>query len=404
MKVRKFFGLTSRSVLEQIRVELGDDAVIVANHPTAQGVEISALAGDAMDTLLCGVPSHFSAVARVRTPEREFEPAPRLADRDVIAPVAETALGNRLIDEFAAMRSLLEGQVAQLTWSDSARRKPLRTQLTQELLACGYSSALAREITTRLPDYCNAAQARQWLHGVIEKNVRCVAPDDDIVASGGVFALVGPTGVGKTTTTAKLAARCAVRHGSASLALLTTDSYRIGAQDQLRIYARILGVAVQTVNDATDLREALDALRAKHLVLIDTVGMGQRDARVAEHATLLCQPAIRRLLLLNASSQAETLEEVVTAYGTGMDARRDGCIVTKQDESARLGPVLDVIIRNRLAVNYVADGQRVPEDLQTADAIDLARRSLQPAPRAPSFRFRRDEFPPSPADLETAHA
>jgi flagellar biosynthesis protein FlhF len=274
------------------------------------------------------------------------------------------------------------------------RRKPLHSKLMQDLIASGYSPALVREIMQRLPDDYTPAQAQQWLLAVVAKNVHCVEPDDDIVARGGVYALVGPTGVGKTTTAAKLAARCAVRHGSASLALLTTDSYRVGAQDQLRIYARILGVTVQTVNDARDLRQVLDALKSKHLVMIDTVGMGQRDSRVAEHAMLLAQPEVRRLLLLNATSQTETLEEVVAAYGAeGVERPLEGCIITKQDESARPGQALDVIIRHRLRVHYVSTGQRVPEDLQSANALYLTHRSFKQLSQASPFRLHGEEVP-----------
>jgi flagellar biosynthesis protein FlhF len=425
MKLRKFFGLTSRSVLEQIRTELGADAVIVANHPTSQGVEISALAGDAMDTILGEMPSPARRPRRIEPspppPPAPARPLPELsvgAATEIAAATAapkaadlsrdDTAtLSSRLMNELTAMRSLLEGQVAQLAWSDLVRRKPLRAQLTQDLMAFGYSPALAREITQRLPDDYSLAQAQQWLLGVIAKNVHCVGPDEDIIARGGVYALVGPTGVGKTTTTAKLAARCAVRHGSASLALLTTDSYRVGAQDQLRIYAKILGVPVQTANDANDLRQALDSLRSKHLVLIDTVGMGQRDMRVAEHAMVLAQPEVRRLLLLNASSQAETLEEVVAAYGAGdagPERDLDGCIITKQDEAARPGQVLDVIIRHRLKVHYVSNGQRVPEDLQSANASYLAHRSFKLIPQTSPFRLHSEEVPLVLAGVEAAHA
>ena len=222
---------------------------------------------------------------------------------------------------------------------------------------------------------------------------------DEIVARGGVFALVGPTGVGKTTTTAKLAARCAVRYGANRLALISTDSFRIGAQDQLRIYAKILGVSVHTVSDRHDLRQALDAVRGRHLVLIDTVGMSQRDARVAEQAMLLSQPEIRRVLLLNAAAQGETLDEVVDAYGRVPDAvdtsatsALAGCIVTKQDEAGRLGGVLDVAIRHKLPMHYVTAGQRVPEDLFVPTADLFVERSLRSGARPSAFTLGEDDL------------
>ena len=324
--------------------------------------------------------------------------------------VGEEDFSRRLMDEMQAMRCLIEGQFAQLAWSDAVRRQPLRAQFTRELLAAGYSASLARQIVQHLPDDYSAAQAREWLVGVVARNLNCVAAEDDVVTRGGIYALVGPTGVGKTTTTAKIAARCAVRFGARALALLTTDSYRIGAQDQLRIYARILGVNVHTVTDAGELRSTLDSLAGKHLVLIDTVGMGQRDQRVAEHTHWLAQPDVKRLLLLNATVQAETLEEVVAAYAAAKPDAGDfaGAIITKIDEAARSGQVVDAVIRHHLALQYVSNGQRVPEDLHTCNASYLVHRSLRSAGKEAAdspFTLQDDELALMLADsVGLAHA
>ena len=429
MKLRKFFGLTSRSVLEQVRSELGSDAVIVANHATPDGVEVTALAGDAIDTLLGSKPPAAQPVAAepavaplVRAAEAppavkqaEAKPwKPPLAivgDDDEASPTAPIAtppaspsfstdaLAEQLRAELAGMRELIDQRFAMMSWNDNLRRRPLAARLTRDLLAAGFSPSLTRGITERLPDDMNAVQARDWVVKVLARNLHCVTTADEIVARGGVFALVGPTGVGKTTTTAKLAARCAVRYGANRLALISTDSFRIGAQDQLRIYAKILGVAVHTVSDRHDLRQALDAVRGRHLVLIDTVGMSQRDARVAEQAMLLSQPEIRRVLLLNAAAQGETLDEVVDAYGRVPDAidksatsALAGCIVTKQDEAGRLGGVLDVAIRHKLPMHYVTAGQRVPEDIFVPTADLLVERSLRSGAKPSAFTLGDDEL------------
>lgn len=454
MKLRKFFGLTSRSVLEQVRAELGADAVIVANHATAEGVEVTAMAGDAIDTLLAtretvGVPEPAApalaprppvaprmpepapepvAPLRAVAPEPALappplpvasllppdDPAPLPAGRPQVAARARTAdpeaMPAEVRAEFAAMRGLIEEKFAELAWSDALRRRPLAARLVRDLLAAGYSPSLARTVTERLPDDMNAAQARDWVLKVLGRNLRCQDSAGEIVTRGGIYALVGPTGVGKTTTTAKLAARCAVRYGAQRLALITTDSFRIGAQDQLRIYARILGVAVHSVSDRHDLKQALDAVRGRHLVLIDTVGMGQRDARVAEQAMLLAQPEIRRLLLLNASAQGETLDEVVEAYARvpetigGEATPLAGCIVTKQDEASRLGGALDVAIRHRLALHYVTTGQHVPEDLYLPTADLMVQRSLRLGAKASAFALADDDLPLALRAAGAAHA
>ena len=206
---------------------------------------------------------------------------------------------------------------------------------------------------------------------------------------GGVYAIVGPTGVGKTTTTAKLAARCVVRYGADRLALLTTDGYRIGAQEQLRIYGRILGVPVFVVRDGEDLRRTLADLRDKHMVLIDTVGMSQRDRMVAEQAAMLMRAGeVNRLLLLNAGCRGDTLDDVVRAYA-GEDLA--GCIMTKVDEATALAPALDCIVRHGLTLSYVANGQRVPEDLHLPNRNYLLHRAFKTASVDTAHSLRDEE-------------
>jgi flagellar biosynthesis protein FlhF len=414
MKLRTFFGLTSRSVLDQVRTELGPDAMIVSNRATADGIEVTAVAAGAIDTLLrepappvergpseAATPSMAAASGGEVKSWRPAAAKPAASSEPIAAVAAPTnapaeTIPARLMEEIAAMRALISEQLAQLAWNDSLRRQPLKARMVRDLIAAGYSARLARELTGRVPDDFSSTQAIQWLTRTLARELTCVAAADDIVTRGGVFALVGPTGVGKTTTTAKLAARCAVRYGSGKVALLTTDTFRVGAQDQLRIYARILGLAVHTVSDRHDFRQALDAVRGRHLVLIDTVGMGQRDTRVAEQSLLLSQPGVQRILLLNATAQAETLDEVVASYGHAPERVEGtaiaGVIVTKIDEAVKTGPVLDVAIRHRLALHFIANGQRVPEDLYTPNPDYLVHRSLRIGTRPTPHTLGDDEF------------
>ena len=204
--------------------------------------------------------------------------------------------------------------------------------------------------------------------------------------------MVGPTGVGKTTTTAKLAARCVMRHGPSKLALITTDGYRIGGYEQLRIYGKILGVMVHSVKDDADLRIALDELKNKHTVLIDTVGMSQRDKMVSEQVAMLSSTGtkVKRLLCMAATSTGETLNEVVRSYqGDGLA----GCIMTKLDEAATIGSTLDVVIRQKLNLYYVANGQRVPEDLHVANQQYLVDRAFKLKRESAPFQYQDDELP-----------
>lgn len=299
-----------------------------------------------------------------------------------IAQAKESAAAemNGMMSEIRAMRGMMESQLAELSWGSTQQREPQKAVVLREMLAAGFSASLSRYLIDKMPANKDAADAMRWIKTVLARNLTTMADEDAILDRGGVFALVGPTGVGKTTTTAKLAARCVMRHGPEKLALITTDAYRIGGHEQLRIYGKILGVMVHSVKDEADLRIALKELRNKHTVLIDTIGMSQRDQMVAEQVAMLAGSGanVQRLLCLNATSTNETLNEVVRAYqGSGLA----GCIMTKMDEAASIGNVLDVVIRQKLNMYYVSNGQRVPEDLHLADRAMLVDRA---------FRSKRD--------------
>ena len=299
-----------------------------------------------------------------------------------IAQAKESAAAEMhgMMNEIRAMRGMMESQLAELSWGTTQQREPQKAAVLREMLAAGFSASLSRYLVDKLPAGKDAAESLRWIKTVLARNITTMADEDAILDRGGVFALVGPTGVGKTTTTAKLAARCVMRHGPEKLALITTDAYRIGGHEQLRIYGKILGVMVHSVKDEADLRIALKELRNKHTVLIDTIGMSQRDQMVTEQVAMLTESGadVKRLLCLNATSTNETLNEVVRAYqGTGLA----GAIMTKMDEAASIGNVLDVLVRQKLNLHYISNGQRVPEDLHLADRAMLVDRA---------FRTRRD--------------
>ncbi|WP_341644371.1 flagellar biosynthesis protein FlhF [Thauera sp. SDU_THAU2] len=302
--------------------------------------------------------------------------APAPADDSGSARVRELQETNaRLMAELSGIRGMIERQLAGFAWGETRRQAPARAALVGELLEAGFSAATARKLAEAVPEAASRGEAREAASAMLDRMMRAHASDEDVIDQGGVFALVGPTGVGKTTTTAKLAARCVVRHGASRLAMITTDGYRIGAQEQLRIYGRILGVPVFSVRDAADLRQTLAGLRNKHMVLIDTMGMSQRDRMVAEQAAMLSGAGdVRRLLLLNATARGDTLDDVVRAYA-GDDLA--GCIFTKVDEAASLAPALDVAVRHRLGIRYLTNGQRVPEDLHLPNRAYLLHRALR---------------------------
>ncbi|WP_424196027.1 flagellar biosynthesis protein FlhF [Ampullimonas aquatilis] len=339
-----------------------------------------------------------------KAPAASFQSAPRVMKPTAAASqlTIATAPGMNeaaLMNEIKAMRNLMESQFGLMALREDMNRNPLKAQLWKDLVNAGFSPDFARTALKSLPADYNATEARRWIAEVIAINLpmaRTSTTEPDLVDIGGTYALVGPTGVGKTTTTAKLAARCVVKHGAQSLGLITTDSYRVGAQDQLRIYGKLLGVHVFTAQTPNDLLSMLALMANKHMVLIDTVGMGQRDGRLAEQIAFLGQHNVKRLLLLNSSAHPETLDDVVSAYkGAGAHAANlVGTILSKLDESVKLGGVLDVVMRNKLQLHYVTNGQRVPEDLHPANALALTEKALAcaKAHRSSAFSLADSEY------------
>ena len=332
----------------------------------------------------------------LRSAAGNAQPRDAVAPRAVgeAAPKATAEVSSQtlqLMDEMRIIKDLLERQLAGFAWGEMAREAPTRALLLGEMLAAGFSGSLTRRLVQEMAADLGQDEGRKWLTAAVNRRLRTLSSEADFIDRGGVYALVGPTGVGKTTTTAKLAARCVVRYGAERLALLTTDGYRIGAHEQLRIYGRILGVPVYVVRDGEDLRRTLADLRDKHMVLIDTVGMSQRDRMVAEQAAMLTRSGeVNRLLLLNAGSRGDTLDDVVRAYG-GEDLA--GCILTKVDEATALAPALDCIVRHGLTLSYVGNGQRVPEDLHLPNRKYLLHRAFKVGAGETAHTLRKEEIP-----------
>ena len=432
MNVKRYLAPTAREALRLLKEELGADAIVLSNRSVEGGVEITAVLPGEIDGMQAAAPApraaplvdvdddftvsisprgtSFGASSGARKPAparpapaakpavREWMPSGAVAREPEAgkpdAPPKAMSSGasgdeGRLLRELAAIKGLIEQQLAGFAWGDLSRAAPAKTLLLADLLDAGFSAQLSRRLAEGLPDGATHEEGRNWLKGVLNRSLSTLGSDEEIIDRGGVYALVGPTGVGKTTTTAKLAARCVVRHGAERVALLTTDGYRIGAHEQLRIYGRILGVQVHAVRDGADLRQTLAELAGKHMVLIDTIGMSQRDRLVAEQAAMLNNAGdVRRLLLLNATCRGDTLDDVVRAYG---GAELAGAILTKVDEAASLAPALDALIRHNLELYYVANGQRVPEDLHLPNRAYLLHRALKELPEASPHRLAGDE-------------
>ncbi|NDY94022.1 flagellar biosynthesis protein FlhF [Ideonella livida] len=313
-----------------------------------------------------------------RAAVRQLDDGPSLAEVPLPphAAVAVDATAQReqaaLVMELRAMKAMVEERFGAMAFMERLQRDPRQALLAQRLMDCGFSPGLTRKLVDSLP--AEVHDEMGWAQGVLERNLMTGEAEAPLEEQGGVFALIGSTGVGKTTTTAKLAAAFVAAHGPAHLGLITLDAYRIGAHEQLRAYGRILNVPVHTAHDRASLEDLLELLSAKKMVLIDTAGMAQRDTRTRELLEMLSHPRIQRLLVLDASVQGETLDEVATAWRA---IQCKGAVLSKIDEAVKLAPALDAVIRHRLKVVGVANGQRVPEDWHRLSSNALMHRALR---------------------------
>ncbi len=387
MKIKRFVAPDMRQAMREVREEQGPDAVILSTRRLDDSVEIIA-AFDYDEALVREAARSGEAIAppEQRDAAITFDssavvPAPRIApvaEPAVEAPlhpmVEQVALDTaRMRAELGSLRELLESQMASLAWNDMQRRHPLRGRVMRDMARLGIEPDVARKLADELPDSLSPDQARYLPLGVLSRNLSITGYD--IAVHGGVTALVGPTGVGKTTTIAKLAAKAVLRHGASKVALVSTDNYRIGAAAQLEHYGRLLGVRVFPAHDAESLREVLDVLRSRHVVLVDTAGVAGSDPRLTQQMNLLRQAGdLRICLVMAANAQAQSLDDTIRAY---LPQHPQACILTKLDETPSLGGALSVLIRHRMPLDYTTDGQRVPEDITAADARVLVCRAAQ---------------------------
>lgn len=414
MKVKRFQAEDVRSTIRKVRETLGPDAVILSNKRINGGVEIVA-AIDYDESLMGGViaephlekgksdetdsevgnslPSQSQSKIQPQSPARSQAedditysrniPATKSLDKPTNFSQQKSTRSNKpnnigkdlsaMQSEIKSLRGLLLNQLSGMAWESESKHHPARTRLLQRLIALGISPVLAKQL-------CSAVDETKefdvmWRHalGVLSHQMPIV--DNGILKKGGVMALVGPTGVGKTTTIAKLAARYVLQHGKDSVGLITTDNFRVAAHEQLRSYARILGVPLRVATDKDELNDALYDLRNKKLVLIDTAGVSLHDSQLREQLDLLNSGAkpIHMFLALAANTQRSVLNDVVTTF---KQSKLDGCILTKIDETTSLGGAISIAVEHELPISYYCDGQKVPDDLHIARAHNLVSKSV----------------------------
>ena len=308
-------------------------------------------------------------------------------------------LAEKLMDQVSEVKQLLESHIAGNTWGQLKGVSPGRAEILKKLLAAGFSPALATSLLEEIGDVDEGVGLIPTLRRPLSSRIKTVDPLS-LFDQGGVFAFIGPTGVGKTTTVAKIAARCVMRFGRKSVSLLSTDTYRIGALEQLRVFAKILGLPVTALRDAEDLAGRLQELEKFHVVLIDTAGMGQRDVKMVEQLKVLSDghKGMKRLLVMSATTSLQTMQDVIQAHSQGKSNGIHAAVITKVDEAMSLATSIDCLIRNDLPLLFIGNGQQVPEDLHVADPNYLAHRSLSPRSHASAFVLDDEVVPAMIAD------
>jgi flagellar biosynthesis protein FlhF len=424
MKIKRYTAPSMRAALALVRAEQGPDAVILSSRRGEDGIEViaavdydEALFADAKGQRsaaiivppemtvsaapIAAVVPKVAAVPKAPAPMAGTAPkapmaaaTPRpapaqavpIAARPASRPAAAAGEGlGAMQRELQDLRRLLETGLAGMTWSDKRLREPLQARVLEELSAIDIAPDVAMALASMTPHRTNLDNPSHIPLALLVKHLPVI--NDMTCISGGITAVVGPTGAGKTTTIAKLAARWCMLHGSQDLALVSTDGYRIGAREQLMTYARIFGAPMYAANSGQELGRVLQRLNSKKLILIDTAGMGPRDVRLTEQLAALKLGAARArvLLALPAQGEGHALEEIVRAFARITPA---ACVLTKVDEAASLGGAISAVLRHKLQIAYVCDGQRVPEDLHAAHQkrVWLIRAALQLKERAPRPR------------------
>jgi flagellar biosynthesis protein FlhF len=297
---------------------------------------------------------------------------------------AEEAQSNagfgELSSQMAEVKQLLSGHLATNYWGTLQQRAPAQAQLTRHLLNAGLSSAVVSRMLAELPDTADFDALTKAAQGWVQAQLK-VSDAFELFERGGVYAFIGPTGVGKTTTLAKIAARCVMRYGRRQVALLTTDTYRIGAQEQLRLFARILGLPVVALRDSDDMESKLAELSSRKIVLLDTAGVSQRDTMMVDQLNLIRRGCgnVHRVLVMSATTSTRTMDDVVASHKTALGGQGlHSAIVTKMDEGMSLAPAIDCVLRHDLPLLFLSNGQRVPEDLFAADAAYVSHRTVYP--------------------------
>jgi len=359
MKLKRYLAPTMRKAMILVRDELGDDAVIMSTRNTPDGGELVA----AIDPEA----QQYKEASQLSTTRSSYVSSELSSDAGMRGH-GEMA---KMADELKAVKQLLENQLSGLAWNQTENQDPNKIALIKRLVKIGIGWDLAQKLVSKV----DAKNDQAWREILAHIELMVPIDEKDIIESGGTIALVGPTGVGKTTTIAKIASRFVMRNSPNQIALVTTDCYKIGAQAQLKTFAELMGVPVHVVSSDGEMLSLLSALASKKLILIDTAGISQKDIRLSQQLTKQRAGVthIRNYLVISAATQLSVMNDIVKSFG---EVGLKGCILTKVDEALQLGNVLTVLVEHQLSLSYLSGGQRVPEDLEPVRVRDLLDKAL----------------------------
>jgi flagellar biosynthesis protein FlhF len=423
MQVKRYIAADMRQALKDIREDLGADAIILSNRPVKGGIEILATLDEKVSELFTAraneqksarnapepihaetndeaiAASELSNALHAKNHEanafastlRSSEEPPQINVVNATRPRRKGIHVNVGFDpnefndpdasenasikqELRTVRAMLEQQFNAIAWGEYRRQHPMKAVMWRKLQRLGIHSALGEELLQGMSESID--QDHLW-HGMMAKlSDRLSSAPWDILEREGIYAFVGSTGVGKTTTIAKLAARYVMTHGNENLALISLDSYRIGSFEQLKVLGRILDVPVKFVTDIRNLADTLAQCRQKRMIMIDTAGLTrqhpQLDLQMEELNKL--GNRIQTIQVHAATAQYAYMKSSWQTYKTENLA---GCILTKLDEAFSLGESINLLAETNMPLLYTANGQAIPNDIANGNGRDLVKAAIR---------------------------
>lgn len=421
MNIKRYTAPDMKTAMARIREDMGHDAVILSSRQENGRLEIIA-AREFDERLFTQSKETVSTAKRYNKKSPDYlDPVndlpavkprpqkPRPMAKKIDVPASEVPVGLRsqpadpvnrkeskelesIRGELRAMHELLQDQISQWAWDDLSRKEPMRMQMIRRLCLLGIDREFARKVVE--PVKLSTASEHSWHEVLVSLSHRLKTQEKDLLKQGGVLALIGNSGAGKTTSLVKLAARFAMRHGRENVMILSTDDYRVGARAQLQAYAEIMQIPMQMVTSAEQLRRSIQAYsQTRRLILIDTPGLSFNDERRKELLKLLRSvPEVRCQLVMPASAHAGNQKHTLKQFAA---FKPEAVILSKLDETTTLGGSLSLLAGNNMPVSYISAGAKVPEDIEAARATRLVVRAVELCKRYPqvSKQMAQDSAP-----------